>query len=122
MRREGENDAGDDAPGVQGPLEGVRLYVQDGRNLLMLLPRAEDQSNEFLLTLLYAFRRAIQVVYQVEEQEVGAELIGQGEYRRLLFWEEAEGGNRSLGTPSRRTRGVGKQSPERPWNSATMTP
>jgi hypothetical protein len=58
----------------------------------MLLPRAEDQSNEFLLSLLYALRRAIQVVFQVEEQEVGAELIGQGEYRRLLFWEEAEGG------------------------------
>ena len=92
VRREGENDAGDDDPGVQRPLEGVKLYVQDGRNLLMLLPCAEDQSNEFLLTLLYAFRRAIQVVYQVEEQEVGAELIGQGEYRRLLFWEEAEGG------------------------------
>ena len=92
VRREGETDAGDDDPGVRRPLEGVRLYVQDGRNILMLLPRAEYQSNEFLLSLLYAFRRAIQVVYQVEEQEVGAELIGLGEYRRLLFWEEAEGG------------------------------
>ena len=90
--REGEDDASDGEPGVPRAVTGVRPYVQDGRNILMLLPRAEDQSNEFLLSLLYALRRAIQVVFQVEEQEVGAELIGQGEYRRLLFWEEAEGG------------------------------
>ena len=73
-------------------MTGIRPYVQDGRNILMLSPCAEDPSYEFLLSLLYALRRAIQVVYQVEEQEVGAELIGEGEHRRLLFWEEAEGG------------------------------
>ena len=58
----------------------------------MIRPMGDDQSNEFLLSLLYALKRAIQFAYQVEEQEVGAELIGQGEHRRLLFWEEAEGG------------------------------
>jgi hypothetical protein len=44
------------------------------------------------MTLLYAIKRGIQFVYQVEEQEVAAELIGKDENRRLLFWEAAEGG------------------------------
>ena len=71
---------------------GVKPYVQDGRNILMMQPPGDEESNEFLLSLLYALKRAIQFVYQVEEQEVGAELIGQGEHHRLLLWEEAEGG------------------------------
>ena len=58
----------------------------------MMQPPGDEESNEFLLSLLYALKRAIQFVYQVEEQEVGAELIGQGEHHRLLLWEEAEGG------------------------------
>ena len=66
--------------------------MQDARNILMLQPRTEDQSQEFLISLLQALTRAIQVIYQVEEQEIGAEIIGQGEHRKLLFWEEAEGG------------------------------
>jgi hypothetical protein len=44
------------------------------------------------VTLLYALKRGIQFVHQVEEQEVAAELIGQNEHRRLMFWEAAEGG------------------------------
>lgn len=90
--RRDTDDSGDEEPGVQQPITGVKPFVQDGRNILMIRPMGDDQSNEFLLSLLYALKRAIQFAYQVEEQEVGAELIGQGEHRRLLFWEEAEGG------------------------------
>ncbi len=85
-------DSNDGEPGVPQPITGVKPYVQDGRNILMIRPSWEDDSEEFQISLLYALKRAIQFVYQVEEQEVGADLIGQGEYRRLLFWEEAEGG------------------------------
>ena len=92
VAREGEDDTNGGEPGASRTVTGVRPYVQDGRNILMLSPCAEELSHEFLLSLLYALRRAIQVVYQVEEQEVGAELIGEREHRRLLFWEEAEGG------------------------------
>ena len=90
--RRNADDTGDGEPGIQQPITGVKPYVQDGRNILMIQPMGDDQSNEFLLSLLYALKRAIQFAYQVEEQEVGAELMGQGEHRRLLFWEEAEGG------------------------------
>ena len=91
-RRDAEDDADDGGPGILQPITGVKPYVQDGRNILMIRPSWDDESQEFQVSLLYALKRAIQFVYQVEEQEVGAELIGQGEHRQLLFWEDAEGG------------------------------
>jgi MrfA Zn-binding domain len=58
----------------------------------MLRPVAQAADDEaFLKTLAHALRRAIQIIYQVEEQEVAVELIGRKEHRRVLLWE-AEGG------------------------------
>ena len=79
-------------PDAPRPITGIMPYVQDTRNLLMIRPLAEEPTDDFLHTLLYALKRAVQVEYQVEEQEIGAELIGRGDHRRLLFWEAAEGG------------------------------
>ena len=90
--RQNNDDPDDQNPEGTKPIDNIRLYVQDARNILMIQPRTEDQSQEFLVSLLQALSRAIQVNYQVEEQEIGAEIIGQGEHRKLLFWEEAEGG------------------------------
>jgi hypothetical protein len=45
------------------------------------------------VSLAYALDRGIQVFFQVEQQEIAVELIGEGEQERLLFWEAAEGGN-----------------------------
>jgi Domain of unknown function (DUF1998) len=45
-----------------------------------------------LKTLAYALQRAIQISFQVEEQEIAVELIGQGEHQQILCWEAAEGG------------------------------
>lgn len=80
------------APDAPRPITGIMPYVQDTRNLLTIRPLGAEPSDDFLHTLLYALKRAVQVEYQVEEQEIGAELIGLGERRRLLFWEAAEGG------------------------------
>ena len=93
-RWRGRNDGDDpeDDPAVSGPLTGVKPYVQDFRNILLLQPHQDDLSDAFQTTLLHAIKRAVQFVYQVEDQEIAAELIGQGEHRRLLFWEAAEGG------------------------------
>ena len=89
--RNGDDEPNGD-PAVSGPLTGVKPYVQDFRNILLLNPKWEESSEAFQTTLLHAIKRAVQFVYQVEDQEIQAELIGQGEHRRLLFWEAAEGG------------------------------
>lgn len=75
------------------PLTGVRPFVTDVRNILLLRPMPGIPVQEkSLVTLVYALQRGIQSVYQVEEQEVAVELIGEGEQMRLLLWEAAEGG------------------------------
>jgi hypothetical protein len=67
--------------------------VRDRRNILLLRPMQEDApADDFLKTLAHALRRAIQLVYQVEEQEVSVETIGREPHRRILLWEAAEGG------------------------------
>ncbi|HEX5482646.1 MAG TPA: DUF1998 domain-containing protein [Terriglobia bacterium] len=42
--------------------------------------------------MAYALQRGIQMMFQVEEQEVAVELIGEEAEQRILFWEAAEGG------------------------------
>lgn len=86
-----------DANGAQGtgaqPVTGVKPFVSDRRNILFIRPSFDDATDESLLiTLAYALQRAIQIVYEVEEQEIAAQLIGEGDYCRIIFWEAAEGG------------------------------
>jgi hypothetical protein len=72
---------------------GIKPFVQDSRNVLLLRPVAKlDPSPSAMWSLAYALQRGIQFVYQVEEQEVAVEVIGMGEQQRLLLWEAAEGG------------------------------
>ena len=89
--RNSHDDVNDD-PAMSGPLTGVKPYVQDTRNVLFLQHGSDDSSVQFQVTLLHAIKRAIQFVYQVEEQEIAAELIGENEHRQMIFWEAAEGG------------------------------
>ena len=87
-------DLGDEvAPGERPVSSGVIPYVRDRRNLLLLRSLLEDRRDiPFLKTLAYALQCAIQITFQVEEQEIAVELVGQGEHQRILFWEAAEGG------------------------------
>ncbi|MBM4287361.1 MAG: DEAD/DEAH box helicase [Deltaproteobacteria bacterium] len=74
-------------------IPGLKPYVTDNRNILLFRPLTEEAAAlPFLKTLAYALQRGIQVNYQVEEQEVAAELIGRDEHQRILLWEAAEGG------------------------------
>jgi len=77
----------------RAPVAGVKPYVYDTRNILLLRPIGEGaHSDLFLYSLAVALQRGIQFVYQVEEPEIQLELIGSGTQRRLLLWEAAEGG------------------------------
>jgi len=53
---------------------------------------AQEPDEDFLRTLAYSLRRAIQLDYQIEEQEIQVELIGSEKQRRIILWEAAEGG------------------------------
>ena len=94
-RRREDGEGNDELPEEteRAPLSGVRPYVTDSRNLLLLRPPTQSPaSTRFLLTLAYALQRGIQFVYQVEKQEVAVEVVGRGRHQRLLLWEAAEGG------------------------------
>ena len=45
-----------------------------------------------MVTLAQALRQGVQRELQVEENELGAELIGEGDTQSVLLWEAAEGG------------------------------
>lgn len=49
-------------------------------------------------TFMYAFKQAIEDVFQIESSEIGADIMGEGEVPNVLIYENAEG---SLGVLSR---------------------
>ncbi len=85
-------DADDDQPAVDRPRTGVKPYVSDTKNILLVKVHYLQQDEGFLPSLTHALRRGIQSVYQIEEVELAAELIGKNEHLRILLWEVSEGG------------------------------
>jgi hypothetical protein len=93
-RRPDDDDRAPDAAG--GDLRtGIRPFVRDTRNILLARPIAVGLkvTDQFLASLGYAMQRGMQLLFQVEQQEIAVEQIGEGDNRRLFFWEAAEGGN-----------------------------
>jgi very-short-patch-repair endonuclease len=113
---------GDEAPdaGLDQPeviLSGVRLLVRDTRNVLLVRPHptppplaaapsfpspevergerrqgVRGEGEGLLASLQAALQRGIEAVFQIDEQELASERIGQGEHRTIVLWEAAEGG------------------------------
>ena len=73
-------------------IERVVPFVEDHKNSLLFKPN-EPLSEEQMISLAAALRRAIQTEYQLEDSELAAELLpaGDGAYQ-ILFYESAEGG------------------------------
>ena len=72
----------------------VRLFVRGTANALLVYPKQVGDATDpaFLPSLQYALARGIQEKFEVEESELASELIGEGDYLGILFWEGAEGG------------------------------
>ena len=75
-------------------------YVEDHRNCLIVEPDATllagmtpEEQQAFMASLQPALKSAIQVLYQLEDNELGAEPLPNRDERRLiLYYEAAEGG------------------------------
>jgi hypothetical protein len=74
-------------------IPGVQIVVRDTRNLLLLQPEpAVSADLEVMASLQYALQRGIEQVFQLEEQELSSERLGEGSRCRIMYWEAAEGG------------------------------
>jgi ATP-dependent helicase YprA (DUF1998 family) len=92
-RRPDDTGADPASPDEEGMRQGIKLVVQDTRNVLLVRPEPQiSTDNEAIASLQYALQRGIEATFQLEAQELGSELLGEGALRRILFWEAAEGG------------------------------
>lgn len=82
----------DDGDPLSPQTARVIPYVEDRRNCLVVEPNAQ-LSLSAMASLQAALKNAIQVRYQLEENELSAEPLPSSDNRRLLlFYEAAEGG------------------------------
>jgi ATP-dependent helicase YprA (DUF1998 family)/very-short-patch-repair endonuclease len=89
-------DIEDDADGPDDPMsprvDRVIPYVEDTRNALIVTPQSGRTPKE-MASLEAALKLAIQVLYQLEDREIGSEPLPSSDDRRtLLFYEASEGG------------------------------
>lgn len=78
-----------------GQVERLHIFVRNTRNLLLIRPADPDLFADptVALTLLNALERGIEAAYQLDESELAAELIGEGEHAAVLLYETSEGGS-----------------------------
>ncbi len=93
------NPGPEDEPDEQGsgsPREirqNVRIVVHDTRNILLLQCDPHlAADDEQIISLQYALQRGVKEYFQLEEQELQSELIGEGALRQIMLWEASEGG------------------------------
>lgn len=78
----------------------VKLFTETTANAIYIQPLEALllDRKEAVRTFLYAFKQAIEDVFQIEGSEMGAEVMGEGATTNILIYENAEG---SLGVLSR---------------------
>ena len=96
-RPQDNQDEGDSDPINKNATKVVVPYVEDSRNSLIVellgLPEEVDQRKTMMASIQAALKHAIQIEYQLEDNELAAEpLPNPGNRKRLFFYEATEGG------------------------------
>lgn len=78
----------------------VKLFAETTANAIYIQPLQALSLNDSasVRTFMYAFKQAIEDVFQVEGSEIGAEVMGEGSIPNVFIYENAEG---SLGVLDR---------------------
>jgi very-short-patch-repair endonuclease len=87
-----ESDPDDEADPLSTSMSRVIPYVEDRRNALLFEPQ-KPLDEKTMASLQAALKSAIQVEYELEDNELSSEPLPTRDIRRLiLFYESAEGG------------------------------
>jgi very-short-patch-repair endonuclease len=87
-------------PDALAKLKYVKLFTETTANAIYIQPLSTLglQDSISVRTFLYAFKQAIEDVFQIEGSEIGGDVMGQGSVPNIFIYENAEG---SLGILSR---------------------
>jgi len=80
--------------GNNDDIRRIKLYTTITANALFIQPvesLALEGGNDGVITLMYALKRAIENLFQIESNEIGATVMGEGEIPNLLLYEASEG-------------------------------
>ncbi len=92
-KKAGEVQVSDEADAPPGRTEKLVPYVDDRRNGLILTWKASQLTAAQFFSLKAALKTAIQIVYQLEDNELAAECLPSSlNPKSILFYESAEGG------------------------------
>ena len=71
----------------------VKLFATSTANAIYIQPAEALQlyDRSAVRTFLYAFKQAIEDVFQVEGSEIGADIMGENKVPNVLIYENAEG-------------------------------
>ncbi|TDQ33375.1 DEAD/DEAH box helicase [Zeaxanthinibacter enoshimensis] len=73
------------------PIHKVHVFTTDVSDVLYIQPvKTLGLQEEGVITLTYAIKRAIEKKFQIEESELGAWNMGEGEFANILLYEAAE--------------------------------
>lgn len=86
--------------GNNDEIRRIKLYTTLTANTLFIQPvesLALEGGKDGVITLMYALKRSIENFFQIESNEIGATIMGEGDIPNLLIYEASEG---SLGVLS----------------------
>lgn len=86
--------------GNNDDIKRIKLFTTNTANALYIQPveaLALKGGSDGVITLMYALKRAIENFFQIEANEIGATVMGEGDIPNILIYEAAEG---SLGVLS----------------------